>query len=164
MGAAMSNFRRLYLPGRMYFFTVVACRRQPVFADERVRSALKHALVHVRSGMPFKIEGFVLLPDHLHTIWTLPEYDSNYSTRWRLVKTRVTQACGAGIWQPRYWEHVIRDQHDFQKHLDYVHWNPVKHGLVANVRDWAWSSFHRLVEAGFYPWDWCGSGERIERE
>jgi putative transposase len=160
----MSNYRRLYLPGHTYFFTVVAKWRQLLFAEERVRSALKQALTHVRKGMPFAVEGLVLLPDHLHTIWTLPEHDRNYSTRWRLVKTRVTQACGGVIWQPRYWEHAIRDQADLNKHLDYIHWNPVKHRLVANARDWPWSSFHRFVKAGIYPIDWCATGPAVEIE
>ncbi|MTW00483.1 REP-associated tyrosine transposase [Pseudoduganella ginsengisoli] len=151
----MSSYHRLYLPGHTYFFTVVASGRQPVFRQEMVRGALRSAFAHVRSGLAFSIPGFVLLPDHLHTIWTLPEGDSDYSTRWRLIKTRVTQACGARIWQPRYWEHAIRDDADLHKHLDYIHWNPVKHGIVASVRDWPWSSFHRYVKFGAYPADWC---------
>lgn len=155
----MSDYRRLYLPGYTYFFTVVAKRRRPVFADKYFQSALKNAITHTRDGMPFKIIGFVLLPDHLHTIWTLPEHGSKYSTRWRLIKTRVTQECGDGIWQPRYWEHVIRDDADLHRHLDYIHWNPVKHGLVTNVRDWSWSSFHRYANAGIYSLDWCAADE-----
>jgi len=153
----MSNYRRLYLPGHTYFFTVVAHQRRPVFAGKRFQSALKSAIIHVRREMPFEIVGFVLLPDHLHTVWALPEGDSNYSTRWRLIKTRVTQECGRGIWQPRYWEHAIRGQCDLHRHLDYIHWNPVKHGLAISVRDWPWSSFHRFVEAGTYPADWCAA-------
>jgi len=125
-----------------------------------------------RAKQPFEIVAFVLLPDHLHSVWTLPEGDSNYSTRWRRVKECFTRAYLAGggeespqaasrtrkkqrgIWQRRFWEHTCRDEDDLKRCVDYVHWNPKKHGLVTNVCDWAWSSFHRFVGFGEYELDW----------
>ena len=112
----------------------------------------------------------VVLPDHLHVIWTLPEDDANFATRWRLIKSRFSHAIPAGesvsnsrltkgergIWQRRFWEHTIRDENDFARHVDYIHINPVKHGLVTRVVDWPYSSFHRLVKLGVYPEDWAG--------
>jgi len=119
-----------------------------------------------------QIDAIVLLPDHLHTIWTLPRSDTNYSTRWAWIKKEFTkawlQAGGMeqqqtlgrerdrrrGIWQPKFWEHTIADERDFERHIDYIHYNPVKHGLVSRPRDWPWSSFHRCVRRNLYPLDW----------
>ena len=112
----------------------------------------------------------VVLPDHLHTIWTLPEGDADFSTRWRLIKSAFSRNLTSderiswsratkgerGIWQRRYWEHTIRDEEDFTRHTDYVHINPVKHELVTRVKDWPYSSFHRMVKIGTYPTDWAG--------
>ena len=154
----MPNYRRLYIPGGSYFFTVVTEQRRPVLCEPPLRAALKNAITSVRRKHPFRIAGMVLLPDHLHMIWTLPEGDSNYPLRLRLIKTHVTKAHGA-LWQHRYWEHALRSEEDFRHHLDYLHWNPVKHGLVQRVRDWPWSSFHRYVAAGTYPIDWCAAAD-----
>lgn len=160
------------MPGGRYFFTVVAERRQRVLTDEAVRQALREAIGKVRVARPFRIDGWVLLPDHLHAIWTLPPDDADFATRWRLIKAHVTRACGAAyrnpasltarrlgkqqgtLWQHRYWEHLLRDDADLRHHLDCLHWNPVKHGLVQQVSDWPWSSFHRYAARGVYPVDW----------
>jgi putative transposase len=112
----------------------------------------------------------VVLPDHLHAIWSLPENDLDFATRWRLIKSALSRTLPRderisasraskgerGIWQRRYWEHTLRDERDFARHVDYIHFNPVKHGHVARVRDWPYSSFHRMVRRGVYPNDWAG--------
>ncbi|SEK72403.1 putative transposase [Atopomonas hussainii] len=170
----MSRYRRAAVPGGSYFFTVVTERRQRILTDPALRLALRQAVERVRVQRPFRIDGWVLLPDHLHTIWTLPEGDADFATRWRLIKTAVTRRCGADyfqpsylterraakrcatLWQHRYWEHLLRNEHDVQRHLDYLHFNPVKHGLVDKVADWPWSSFHRWVRQGAYPLEWAG--------
>ena len=132
---------------------------------------LRSAFRYARDRDPFTIEAIVVLPDHLHCIWTLPEADSDFATRWRLIKSafsrglprneRISQSRlhrgERGIWQRRYWEHTLRDQDDFANHVDYVHINPVKHGHVTRVADWPFSSFHRMVRLGIYPEDWAGS-------
>lgn len=178
----MSDYRRFFLGGATYFFTVVTHRRQPIFTDPAVRRALREAIAAVRQDAPFTIDAWVLLPDHLHCLWTLPAGDADFGRRWSAIKRRVTQVVASRyahpewrnasrirrrestIWQRRFWEHCIRDEADFARHLDYLHFNPVKHGLVSVVGDWPYSSFHRLVRAGVYPADWCGlSGiEEIE--
>ncbi|MFG6443444.1 REP-associated tyrosine transposase [Roseateles sp. LKC17W] len=169
---AMPNYRRARVPGGSFFFTVVTAGRQRVLTDEPVRLALREAIQGVRRDRPFQVDGWVLLPDHMHAIWTLPASDHDYATRWRLIKARVTRQLGdayrhsaamtprpgatdpGSLWQHRYWEHWLRDDVDVQRHLDYLHFNPVKHGLVSNAIDWPWSSFHRFVAAGMYPRDW----------
>jgi len=170
----MSHYRRAEVAGGEYFFTVVTERRQRILTDPPMRHALRAAIETVRARRPFRIDGWVLLPDHLHAIWTLPPGDADFATRWRLIKTHVTRCCGADyfradwltarrankrcgtLWQHRYWEHLLRDETDTRHHLDYLHWNPVKHGLVPHVADWPWSSFHRYVAQGTYPADWGG--------
>jgi putative transposase len=173
----MSTYRRANMPGGTYFFTVVTERRQRVLTDPAMRLALREAIAAVRTTRPFVIDGWVLLPDHLHTIWTLPPNDADFATRWRLIKSHVTRACGkyylqpefltarrrlkkySSLWQHRYWEHQIRSEYDFQKCMDYLHWNPVKHDVVQRVADWPWSSFHRHAAAGVYPRNWaCRAG------
>jgi putative transposase len=159
----MSRYRRANIPGGTYFFTVVSERRQRILTGPDIRAALRTAVQRVRQRLPFVIDGWVLLPDHLHTVWTLPPDDADFSTRWRLIKSHVTYVCGATylkpgfltarrakkqcgtIWQHRYMEHCVRDDADYEKHMDYLHWNPVKHELVKRVADWPWSSFHRHV-------------------
>ncbi|UUY09291.1 transposase [Pseudomonas sp. J452] len=171
----MPYYRRAAAPGGTYFFTVVTAHRQPILTNTDIRSALREGVSLVRQTLPFRIEGWVLLPDHLHAIWTLPEGDADFSTRWRLIKRHVTHTCGANyirhdylsprrfakqygtLWQHRFWEHLIRDETDMRQHLDYLHGNPLKHGIVERVSDWPWSSFHRYVRQGIYPTDWGGS-------
>jgi len=168
----MADFRRVY-DGQCYFFTVVSYRRRPILCDPPVRQPLRQAVLDVRQDFDFKIDAWVLLPDHMHAIWTLPEGDCDYSRWWALIKRKVSQDCGflypwhhaaevqnrrneSFIWQRRFWEHCIRDESDYQKHMDYIHFNPVKHGLTASVSDWQYSTFHRHVRNGIYPADWGG--------
>lgn len=159
----------------MYFFTVNTYRRQQVLTEAPFYQALKRSLRAVRAKHPFTIEAFVLLPDHLHCLWTLPENDADYAVRWNIIKRGVSQQTRRliapaltasrrqrgelGLWQRRFWEHQIRDERDFEKHVDYIHWNPVKHGYVKQVKDWPYSSFHRFVERGIYPWGWASPAE-----
>jgi putative transposase len=230
----MPNYRRAAIPGATYFFTVVSHQRQPILCDDAFRTALRAAITTVQNKYTFNINAWVLLPDHLHCIWTLPENDHAYSMRWSMIKRLVTQAVGAHgapygmsrhgiigahgapygmsrdgiigahgapyedsrlvgrvrhahhdhpvqihpehrvyhpyvsssrlqrregvIWQRRFWEHRARDQADLNRCLDYLHWNPVKHGYVTRVADWPYSTFHRFVREGIYPQDWGGQG------
>jgi putative transposase len=122
------------------------------------------------------VDAIVVLPDHLHAIWTLPEGDADFAVRWRLIKSafsrgmphgeRISVSRAAknerGFWQRRYWEHTLRDERDLARHMDYIHFNPVKHGLVARVRDWPYSSFHRMVKLGIYPADWGGDAGELK--
>jgi len=135
---------------------------------------LREAVGRTRQGLPFTIDAFVVLPNHLHAIWTLPRGDADFSTRWRLIKSRFARALPKqerlsavrlerherGIWQRRFWEHLIRDDADYARHIEYCYINPVKHGLVNRVSDWPHSSFHRDVRAGIFPLDWAGELER----
>lgn len=173
----MPNYRRARVNGGTYFFTINTFRRQTFLVDADVRAALRVGIETVRAVQPFVIEAWVLLPDHMHVIWRLPPEDHDFSTRWRIIKQVVTQRCGARLnrpewmttwrakrfqstlWQHRFWEHVIRDERDFARHVDYIHWNPVKHGYVQWVSDWPYSSFHRYVKAGMLPSNWAGGRE-----
>ena len=166
------RYRRVRTPCGTYFFTVVTYRRRPILCDSAHVDLLREAITIVRRRRPFAIDAFVLLPDHLHCIWTLPSHDCDYSTRWMLLKSYFTRRCTASvkmarspalrhkreqtIWQHRYWEHEIRDDRDFERHCDYIHFNPVKHRQVGRVADWPYSSFHRFVRDGTYPADWSG--------
>jgi putative transposase len=169
----MSRYRRA-AGGTTYFFTVVTHRRRPILCIDPVMLALREAIARVRVARPFVVDAFVLLPDHLHCIWTLPDGDVDFSGRWSLIKHHVSYACGqvlspavttesrrkhrdAGIWQRRFWEHRIRDDADLERHVDYIHFNPVKHGLSGSVADWPYSTFHRYVKAGVYASDWAGA-------
>ncbi|HRX72343.1 MAG: transposase [Candidatus Competibacteraceae bacterium] len=173
----MADYRRCYVPGGSFFFTVVTERRAAILGNDRARDLLRAAFRDGRQRWPFRVDALVMLPDHLHAIWTLPPDDADYSKRWGAIKKHFTQswlAAGGGeqpttdsrhryrrrgVWQRRFWEHAIRDQRDFDIHCDYLHYNPVKHGLVARVADWPYSSFHRFVENGAYPLDWAGHPE-----
>jgi putative transposase len=151
----MANYRRLWLKGGTYFFTVVTKNRIPILVDEKVRDCLRKSIRKTRHNYPFDIIAWVLLPDHLHTLWTLPQGDSDFAVRWMLIKSRVTKALSMeSIWQRRYWEHLIRDEDDLKQHFDYIHFNPVKHELVEKPQDWLWSTFHKYVELGEYQCDW----------
>ncbi|QDU36142.1 Transposase IS200 like protein [Maioricimonas rarisocia] len=172
----MSSYRR-NRAGRVFFFTVVTHERRPILTTELGRQTLREAIGTVRRDRPFVLTAIVLLPDHLHAIWELPPGDSDYSTRWRRIKSLFTKGWLAGggeagtvnrsrskreeqgIWQRRFFEHTCRDDEDLKRCLDYVHINPVKHGLVTRVADWPWSSFHRYVRLGEYDVDWGGSPE-----
>jgi putative transposase len=175
----MPEYRRAKIPGGTYFFTVKTFQRKPILTQEPYRIALRHAIIQVRDILPFESIAWILLPDHLHTVWQLPESDANFSLRWSLIKQRVTRQCAdetasasitrsgqkrreGTIWQRRFWEHVIRDNTDLERHIDYIHYNPVKHGYVPRVIDWPYSTFHRYVRLGVYPADWA-SGDKGEQ-
>lgn len=137
----MATYRRAHVPGGSYFFTVVTYARQPLLADRHNIEALGRAFRRVREERPFVMEAFVLLPDHLHCLWTLPEGDADYSSRWRDIKKYASREFlfppgFRNAWQRGFWEHVIRDENDWQRHLDYIHFNPVKHGWAKAPRDW----------------------------
>ncbi|WP_315721720.1 MULTISPECIES: REP-associated tyrosine transposase [unclassified Bradyrhizobium] len=176
----MPNYRRAFVPGGCWFFTVNLLDRRLRLLIEHI-DILRSAVATTRERYPFEIDAFVVMPDHLHAVWTLPPDDADFSTRWRLIKTRfarqlprterlsqVRLANGErGIWQRRFWEHLIRDEGDYARHVEYCYINPVKHGLVSSVVEWPHSSFHRDVRAGLFPSDWAGdaavSGEFGER-
>jgi putative transposase len=171
----MPDYRRTWQPGGTYFFTVNLLQRQENDLLLRNIDYLRTVVRSVKMRHPFLIHGWVVLPEHIHCVLELPEGDSDFATRWRLIKadfskllpvserrSNVRQRRGErGIWQRRFWEHLIRDESDYRAHMDYVHINPVKHGLVKRVRDWPFSTFHRLVEQGIYPIDWAGGEEDI---
>ena len=168
----MSNYRRSLTRGGTFFFTVVTYRRQDFLVDAEARQFLRYAITEVRKTQPFTIDAWVLLPEHLHCIWTLPEDDNDFSKRWGRIKAifskkaknylhqsqwmnRSKQKHGEStIWQRRFWEHEIKSQRDFNHHMDYIHYNPVKHGLVKKVSDWPYSSFHLCVKRNIYPVNW----------
>jgi len=171
----MPNYRRNYVPGGTYFFTVVTHWRRPILTSPLGRKCLRDAIKTVRNERPFDLTAIVLLPDHLHAVWVLPRGDADYSTRWSHLKSEFTRsylAAGGteaerseshekqgerGIWQRRFWEHTCEDEADLKRLVDYVHWNPRKHNLVQRVKDYRWSSFHRLVRLGEYDEDWGGT-------
>jgi putative transposase len=174
----MTRYRRLLVPGGTYFFTLVAAERRPIFADAGAVDRLREALREVMARRPFVLDAMVVLPDHLHAIWRLPPGDASYAERWRLIKYRFSlgQPGGTardslarrqelGIWQRRYWEHLIRNADDYARHCDYVHYNPVHHALVSAPADWPYSSFRAFVARGVYPPDWgaCGPPAGIAR-
>ena len=168
----MPTYRRAVAPGGTFFFTVVTADRQSILTTSTALRCLRHAVRTVRRSHPFIINAIVLLPDHLHTIWTLPTGDNDFAERWRRIKAifsrQFIRAGGAesdisssrsqhgerGVWQRRYWEHVIPDETDFQRHCDYIHYNPVKHEHVRRPMDWRWSSFRPFVKQGVYDSDW----------
>lgn len=169
----MPNYRRLWCPGGTYFFTVNLLQRQGNDLLMRHIDLLRVSVATVRNAYPFVIHGWVVLPDHLHCVIELPPNNTDFATRWRLIKMGFskglpqeeirnasrTRRGERGIWQRRFWEHLIRDERDFNAHMDYVHINPVKHGLVKHVADWPHSTFHKLVEDGVYLPDWAGGDE-----
>ncbi|MEM7794867.1 MAG: transposase [Cyanobacteria bacterium P01_C01_bin.118] len=169
----MPNYRRPYIAGGTYFITQVTYQRVPWLCWDIGRQALREAFITVKERHPFSIEAIVLLPEHFHCLLTLPENDADFSVRLRLIKTHVTKRYGAelkigrtisqsrqkrregNLWQRRYWEHFIRDEKDFAIHCDYIHYNPVRHGLCEKPRDWKYSSVHRFIAEGIYPPNWC---------
>jgi putative transposase len=168
----MPNYRRAFVPGGCFFFTVNLLERRRTLLVDHI-ATLREAVAATRRSYPFTIDAFVVLPDHLHAVWTLPPGDCDFSTRWRLIKSRFAKALPKqerlsairmargerGIWQRRFWEHLIRDEADYARHVEYCYINPLKHQLVARVRDWPHSSFHRDVRAGLFPEDWGGDVE-----
>ena len=161
----LSNYKRIYLPGHSYFFTVVTANRDNLFSEDKNVQLFKAALRYVILRKPFKIEAICILPDHLHCIWSMQD-DCDHSVRWQMIKTYFTRQYRYNnpefknnkIWQPRYWDHMIRDQDDLHRHVDYIHYNPVKHGLVGSVKDWRYSTFRKFYALGHYDANW-GDGE-----
>jgi putative transposase len=170
----MSQYRRAHITGGTFFFTVTLADRS---ADLLVRHVdlLRRIYKSVHERFAFETVAICILPDHLHAIWSLPGDDANFPMRWNRIKSRFSRGLPAatarasskiakreqGIWQRRYWEHVIRDDADLERHVDYIHFNPVKHGLVSRVRDWPYSSFHNHVARGTLPLDWGGDIREI---
>ncbi len=163
----MATYRRRLVPGGCYFFTVNLLDRQSDLLVSNIE-ALREAVRGTLRRHPFKIDAWVVLPDHMHCLWTLPAGDAAYPERWRAIKTAFSSAIPAteprsaarwlrgrrGVWQHRYWEHMIRDEADYAAHMDYIHFNPVKHGLAGHPGEWPYSSFRRCVDAGLYPQGW----------
>jgi putative transposase len=166
----MTNYRRNRVPGGSYFLTVVTYQRKKIFAEDFARILFWEVFENVQQKYPFQNSVYCLLPDHFHCIWTLPEGDSDYSTRMKELKRLFSrkypkiyrddpatlsysrQKRGEGaIWHRRFWEHTIRDQADFNRCMNYIHWNPVKHKYVESPYLWKDSSFHQYVEKGIYP-------------
>ena len=165
----MSRYQRAWQPGGTWFFTVnLSDRRRSLLTDHI--TVLRRAVRQVQQRHPFIIHGWVVLPEHLHCVLELPAMDSDFALRWRLIKGHFSRSIPTdefislsrrrhgerGIWQRRYWEHRIRNERDYRMHMDYLHFNPVKHGWVTRVRDWPYSTFHRLVAMGVYAEDWGG--------
>ncbi len=168
----MSNYRRAFVPGGCWFFTVNLLERRKTLLVDHI-ATLREAVATTRKSYCFTINAFVVLPDHVHAVWNLPPGDCDFSTRWRLIKSRFAKALPKreqlsavrvarnerGIWQRQFWEHLIRDEADYARHIEYCYINPLKHGLVTRVRDWPYSSFHRDVREGLFPQDWAGDSE-----
>lgn len=158
------------MEGGTYFFTVNLLERDKSLLVDHI-AELRESVSFVKRRRPFEIDAWVVLPNHMHAVWTLPQEDADYSSRWREIKKRFStsmpkierlsavrkQKGERGIWQRRFWEHTIIDEQDYRHHIDYVHFNPLKHGLVKQVKDWPFSSFHRAVRLGYYTEKWCGN-------
>jgi len=157
--------------GATFFFTVVTHEREKILCGKENILLINEAFEQVGLKYPFAVDAFVFLPDHIHCLWTLPENDNDYSRRWRLIKSYFSKQCQnsharlltpsrlrkgeQAFWQRRFWEHTIVDEADFVSHVDYIHYNPVKHGLANSPKDWPYSSFHRYVREGVYEMDWA---------
>jgi putative transposase len=177
----MPNYHRVFVEGATYFFTVVTFNRLPLLTTDEGRAILHDAWLEVQGRFPFRTVAVCLLPEHLHCIWSLTEGEAGYPLRWKEIKRLFTRSYlalvgpgeerntsrlkqgEAAIWQRRFWEHLIRDEQDLHRHMDYIHYNPLKHGLVQRVVDWPWSSFHRYVRMGYYERDWGGALEEEMR-
>jgi putative transposase len=173
----MPRYIRAIVPGGTFFFTVALLERRRRLLTEHIDD-LRAVFSEARRRRHFTIDAIVVLPDHLHCIWTLPSEDSDFSARWHDIKARFSARIPQGerlsarrvrkgergIWQRRFWEHVIRNQVDLERHFDYIHYNPVKHGHVERVGDWPYSSFHRCVKKGIYSSDWAASFDVQELE
>lgn len=173
----MPNYRRYFVPGGTYFFTLKTEHNHPLFERDEIVELFESVLGEAKSRWPFEVIAYAILPDHIHTLWSLPSGDTEYPTRWGWIKKEFTtrylsqggteepissarQLSGRkGVWQRHYWEHLIRDEEDFERHFDYIHWNPVKHHYVKAPRDWAHSSFHQWVNSGHYEINWGRGAE-----
>ena len=168
----MPNYHRSYVKGGTFFFTIVTYNRLPILTLPQSREILREAWESTNQRFPFETVAVCLLPEHIHTIWTLPEGDADFSKRWREIKRlfsrQYLEKAGtesprnqsrikrgeAAIWQRRFWEHTIRSEQDLKCHVEYIHYNPVKHGHVIKAADWQWSSFYKYVKNGLYPSEW----------
>ncbi len=176
----MTDYRRAHFEGGYYFFTIVTYNRRPFLTEPLARQCLRAAWKETREKSTFELIAVCLLPDHLHCIWRLPEGDCDFSLRWARIKAGFTRRFldsggvesgqsasrdrkrERGIWQRRFWEHQIRDETDLQRHVDYIHYNPVKHGLVEHAEDWPWSSYHRYLKTvGYSDQYWNGVQSRL---
>ena len=170
VGMNMPNYRRNFVSGGCYFFTVNLLERKRTLLVDHI-DLLRDSVCRVRRLHPFHIDAWVVLPDHMHCIWTLPSDTDDFPLRWRLIKLLFSKGLPKterlsvvrkrrgerGIWQRRYWEHTIISDRDYNQHIDYIHVNPLKHGYVKQVSDWQYSTFHRYVADGILPMDWCGT-------
>ena len=171
------QYRRTDVAGATYFFTVNLAERHRTLLTDHI-ATLRTVMRDVKQRHPFHIDAMVILPDHLHCVLTLPEGDADYPMRWTLIKAGFSRRIPKterrnssrvdkgerGIWQRRYWEHMIRDEHDYARHVDYIHFNPVKHGYAQRAADWPYSSIHRYIAAGVLTQDWgAGEGEESGR-
>ncbi len=168
----MTNYRRAQVAGATYFFTANLANRSTTLLVDRI-NLLRSAVGYARRRHPFEIEAMVVMPEHLHAVWTLPLDDADYALRWRLIKTWFSRQVPhgerrgdsriakdeRGIWQRRYWEHLIRDEDDLRRHIDYIHFNPVKHRHVQRAVDWPYSTLHRYVERGLLSPAWGSNDE-----
>jgi putative transposase len=169
----MPNYRRSSTQGATWFFTVNLLVRHDNDLLVREIVKLRQCVSDEKSRRPFSILAWVVLPDHMHWLWRLPEGDADFATRWRRIKSNFSRSLPPtewrsasriarrerGIWQRRYWEHQIRDADDLQRHMDYIHYNPVKHGWVASPGDWPHSSFAHHLARGVYTRDWLAGSE-----
>ena len=164
----MPNYRRARVPGATYFFTVNLRNRASNLLVREV-ALLRECVRATRTRHRFHIDAWVVLPEHMHCMWTMPAGDADFALRWKIIKSAFSRRIPSterltptqqrrgerGIWQRRYWEHLIRDELDYQRHFDYIHYNPLKHGHVQHLADWPWSSFHRAVAMGVYQHGEC---------
>ncbi len=181
----MPNYRRPFQPGGLFFFTVVTDDRRPLFRTAEARECLRKAIRAVQKDRPFEVTAVVLLPEHLHCLWKLPDDDADFSRRWGCIKSRFTKlwlaaratdphVCASRtrrherhVWQRRFWDHRIRDEEDWIHHVNYIHYNPVKHGLVRCPHAWPHSTFLRWAGEGYYHRDWlcyCGGATPVPPE
>lgn len=172
----MPDWRRYFVPGGTYFFTINTDRRRPIFGSSRAIELLGQKIRDCQARWPFTVHAIVLLPDHWHTLWSLPSGDDRYPARLGWIKKEFTkdwlsagvkevaQSKGRiqdgrrGVWQPKYWEHTLESEDEFEPYFDYIHFNPVKHGYVKRPGDWPASSFHRWIREGVYPPEWAADG------
>jgi putative transposase len=174
----MRTYKRIRVQGGTYFFTLTLAERRGNDLLVRHISALRAAFRQTLADHPVAMKAIVVLPDHLHCLWRLPPGDDDYPTRWRLIKSRFSRQIPVGesisdsrvrraergLWQRRYWEHVVRDEQDYRRHMDYIHYNPVKHGYVDDPKDWPFSSLKRLMAQGIYERDWAAPADVVDLE
>ena len=166
----MVNYRRDYTPGGTYFFTLALRDRQSRLLTTYI-DCLGDAFRFAKQKAYYQTIAIVVLHEHLHAIWELPADDTDYSSRWKWIKSHFTQALirsgidvtrdkkgECNVWQKRFWEHRIRNDMDHEKHIHYIHNNPVKHGLVSSPTQWPYSSIHRFIAKGVLDKNWGTSG------